>query len=337
MLEVIKMCREEILFSVVIPIYKVEQYVGRCIESVLNQNLNNLEIILVDDGSPDRCPEICDEYALKDSRIKVIHKKNGGLSDARNAGVDIAKGKYIIFVDSDDFITENSLEQIIPFSKSEPDIIICDGKTIGGNCNLKLLEEYKKIILSGEEFLGCVVENGNMMMASVLYIFKREFLNKHNFRFKYGILHEDEEFTPRVLLKAKSVIYSGVDFYRYIIREDSITTYKDKRKNLNDLYDTLCKLKQIYLSISNKTLRVKLLDSLSSKYLSKYFDCKGYKYGKYYSHKFFVFQNARLFKTKLKAILFCFSPRLYCYINSVTKDSISLKGETIQDGQKEEN
>ena len=90
-------------FSVIIPIYKVEQYLRQCVDSVLAQTYTDVEIILVDDGSPDSCPAICDEYAKKDSRIKVIHKPNGGLSDARNAGLDMAQGEYVLFLDSDDW------------------------------------------------------------------------------------------------------------------------------------------------------------------------------------------------------------------------------------------
>ena len=94
------------LISIIVPIYNVELYLRRCLDSVLNQTYTNLEIILVDDGSPDGCPQICDEYAAKDKRIAVIHKENGGLSDARNAGLDICKGKYISFIDSDDWVDE---------------------------------------------------------------------------------------------------------------------------------------------------------------------------------------------------------------------------------------
>ena len=97
------------LISVIIPVYKVEEYINRCIDSVINQTYKNLEIILVDDGSPDGCPKICDEYAKKDSRIRVIHKQNGGLSDARNVGIDNANGKYITFIDSDDWIPIDSI------------------------------------------------------------------------------------------------------------------------------------------------------------------------------------------------------------------------------------
>ena len=98
------------LITIVIPVYKVEKYIDRCIKSVINQTYKNLEIILVDDGSPDNCPKICDEYAEKDKRIKVIHKKNGGLSDARNVGIEAAKGKYISFIDSDDWIEKDFIE-----------------------------------------------------------------------------------------------------------------------------------------------------------------------------------------------------------------------------------
>ena len=93
------------LISVIVPIYNVEKYLARCVDSIVNQTYKNLEIILVDDGSPDLCPQMCDDYAEKDSRIKVVHKKNGGLSDARNAGMAVSTGEYISFIDSDDYVS----------------------------------------------------------------------------------------------------------------------------------------------------------------------------------------------------------------------------------------
>ena len=100
------------LISVIIPVYKVEDYIHRCVDSVLTQTYGNLEIILVDDGSPDRCGEICDEYAAKDKRVVSIHKKNGGLSDARNAGMEVCEGEYITFLDSDDWVVPNYIERL---------------------------------------------------------------------------------------------------------------------------------------------------------------------------------------------------------------------------------
>lgn len=109
---------KEDLISIVIPVYKVELYLEKCIESIINQTYKNLEIIIVDDGSPDNCPKICDEYAQKDNRIKVIHKENGGLSDARNAGIDVAAGKYIAFVDSDDYVSNDYIEYMYNLIKN---------------------------------------------------------------------------------------------------------------------------------------------------------------------------------------------------------------------------
>lgn len=101
------------MISVIVPIYNVEKYLARCVDSIVNQTYKNLEIILVDDGSPDRCPQVCDDYAEKDSRIKVVHKKNGGLSDARNAGMAVATGEYISFIDSDDWIETSMFELLL--------------------------------------------------------------------------------------------------------------------------------------------------------------------------------------------------------------------------------
>ena len=105
------------LFSIIVPIYKVEPYIERCVKSLCGQTYGDVEIILVDDESPDNCPHLCDEYAASDARIKVVHKKNGGLSDARNAGLKIATGDYVIFVDSDDYIEENTCEKLLPFAE----------------------------------------------------------------------------------------------------------------------------------------------------------------------------------------------------------------------------
>ena len=112
----------EPLISVIVPVYKVEQYLDECVQSIRNQTYTNLEIILVDDGSPDRCPEMCDEYARQDSRIKVIHKPNGGLSSARNAGLDIATGEYVGFVDSDDIVKPNMYETLLSAFEDEKTI-----------------------------------------------------------------------------------------------------------------------------------------------------------------------------------------------------------------------
>ena len=123
----------EPIISVVVPIYNVEPYLSTCIESIVNQTYNNLEIILVDDGSPDNCPQICDQWAGKDKRIVVIHKKNGGLSDARNAGINIAKGQYISFIDSDDYIEPTLYEKMLQAIINTGAEIACCGRYVIDN------------------------------------------------------------------------------------------------------------------------------------------------------------------------------------------------------------
>ena len=114
--------------SIIVPVYKVEKYLCQCIDSIIKQTYSNLEILLIDDGSPDRCPKICDEYGCKDERVKVIHKKNGGLASARNAGLNIATGDLISFVDSDDWIDESMYQQMLEMKfEKNADIVCCEG------------------------------------------------------------------------------------------------------------------------------------------------------------------------------------------------------------------
>ena len=117
------------LVSMIIPVYEVEAYLGECLETVLNQTYKNLEIILIDDESPDRCPEICDQYAQKDERIKVIHQKNGGAANARNHGLDMATGEYICFIDSDDKIENNYVEKLLgAIKENKAEVVVCSFK-----------------------------------------------------------------------------------------------------------------------------------------------------------------------------------------------------------------
>lgn len=144
------------LITVIIPCYKVEQYLPKCINSVLTQTYTNLEIILVDDGSPDNCGNICDNYAQKDSRIKVIHKTNGGLSDARNKGIDIAHGEYITFIDSDDYVSNDYIEVLYNLLKeNNAQMSICLPYCISemNETIIRINNKNKKIIFNSEEAL----------------------------------------------------------------------------------------------------------------------------------------------------------------------------------------
>ena len=198
-------------FSIIVPIYKVEEYLERCVQSLVNQTEKDIEIILVDDQSPDKCPEMCDNFAKADSRIKVIHKKNGGLSDARNAGLDVAQGEYIMFVDSDDYISLDACERLSAFFGA--DIIVGDLEVVGGQNYYLHDQSLLGKTVSGEEFLITSLKSNKFPAPVVLNVYKRELLLENSLFFKVGILHEDEHFTPRAFLCAKNVAYSGVSFY----------------------------------------------------------------------------------------------------------------------------
>lgn len=306
------------MFSIIVPVYKVEKYLEKCVFSLINQTFKDIEIILVDDGSPDNCPVMCDDFALSDSRIRVIHKTNGGLSDARNAGLSVARGEYVFFVDSDDYIEVTTCEKFQKFTCQNIDIIVGQALVENGNCELKHINAVEQIF-EGKEYLLKALEEKKAPMAAWLNVYRRKFLIDNQLSFKLGILHEDEQFTPRAFLAANTVIVTDIAFYHYIIRSGSIMTTPDKRKNIIDIYNTCCELEEIYLKLENEQLKKYLLDSLVSKYLSIFQLGKLHRYGKTYVHKDFVKRNVFCKRTRKKVFLFCFSPRLYYYINILTK------------------
>ena len=206
--------------SVIVPIYKVEDYLHRCVDSIINQTYTNLEIILVDDGSPDNCPRICDEYAKKDSRIRVIHKKNGGLSDARNAGIDIATGEYIMFIDSDDFVDREMMKSMMRnMIHNNVDMVVC---------NIKYIYEDKEVvkynqadrILDRYEAMEEYLRDGVVQAVAWNKLYKKSLIS--DMRYKVGKTNEDEFFTYKVVDKTDKIYYNSRPFYNYIQRDSSI-------------------------------------------------------------------------------------------------------------------
>lgn len=305
------------LFSIVVPIYNVEPYLERCIASLREQTYKDIEIILVDDESPDNCPALCDRYADLDDRIHVVHKKNGGLSDARNHGLAAATGEYIIFLDSDDYIALDTCEKFAQFTSSGADMLVGNAIVEGGACDLTQIAQ-SDMVTTGQEYLKQAYSQGKAHMAAWLNVYRRQFLLENGLEFKKGILHEDEQFTPRAFLKANAVINTGVTFYHYIIRENSITTKKDKRRNARDLYATCCELETIYNQLADTQLRDMLLDSLAVKYLFMMQTGKLHRYPEYH-HKAFIKKNAKRKTTKLKAMLYGVSPAIYYHVNYFCK------------------
>lgn len=213
--------------SVIVPIYNVELYLPKCIESIINQTYKDLEIILVDDGSPDRCGEICDEYALQDARIKVIHKENGGLSDARNAGLDVANGQYVSFIDSDDFINENfyeTLEDMIV--RYNADIVQCeflkvDEYEVYDFDDVKELCDERVDLISSHSALDNLFNEKYVNTVVVWNKLYKRCLFKE-IRYPKGKINEDEYTTYKVIFNAKKIAETNRAMYYYVQRPNSI-------------------------------------------------------------------------------------------------------------------
>ena len=209
------------LISVIIPIYNVENYLERCLQSIIRQTYTHLEIILVDDGSTDSCPQICDEYKTKDSRIKVIHKENGGLSDARNKGLDAASGAYISFIDSDDWIDLKTYElSIQKIQETNAEVLAFNVLWVyeGKEFTPDLSEEYE--VMNSQQAILTTVGNTKVRTTAWNKLYRTDLIG--DFRFLKGKLNEDEFFTFRILDKAKTIVYLHRECYYYFQRNNSI-------------------------------------------------------------------------------------------------------------------
>lgn len=220
--------------SVIVPVYKVESYIHQCIDSILNQTFTDFELILVDDGSPDKCGEICDKYAKKDSRIKVLHKENGGLSDARNFGIDVAKGDYITFVDSDDDIDRNMYQDMVcHLEKNNLDIICCDTYLVRGNKKkFKPRYDSDKIFNKNEAIIE--VLNGTLDNAAWNKIYKRYLFE--NIRYPKGRIYEDVATTYKLFYLANKIGYLKKPYYFYYKRKGSIVASAFNSKSRYDCF-----------------------------------------------------------------------------------------------------
>ena len=215
------------LISVIIPVYKVEAYLSRCMETVLTQTYQNLEIILVDDGSPDNCPAICDAYAKEDSRVRVIHQKNAGLSGARNAGMDVARGEYFVFIDSDDYVTPDFIERLYEACVSTGSPLgICRWVYVHG----EPITECRKDPDSGKsvqvytawelmERLYC--PDGAYYVVAWNKLYRRDLWE--GIRYPLGRIHEDEATTHKIFHQAEQGVFVDIPLYGYFVAPASIT------------------------------------------------------------------------------------------------------------------
>jgi len=214
----------ETLLSVIIPVYNVEEYLVKCVESILNQTYRFLEVILVNDGSKDASGSICDDFAAKDSRVKVIHKENGGLSSARNVGLEAAAGEYITFVDSDDWIEADAYKHLMGLIEKYQVKLVCGGNfDVDGATGEKTLGlcPAREEVLTAEEFVGRMFMWQGFDSSACDKIYHRSLLE--TFRYPEGKVCEDVAVTYKIVLKAERAALSDRPFYNYYHRPGSIT------------------------------------------------------------------------------------------------------------------
>lgn len=224
--------------SIIVPVYKVEPFLDRCIKSIVEQTLEDLELILINDGSPDNCPMICDAWAEKDSRIKVIHKTNGGLSDARNAGLDIATGKYIGFVDSDDYIKKDMYEILLNVLNStgadfiKSNYISFEEETIPVYESVETRITVFNAVEALENFMNEEYSCEKPMKSTIWDgLYKKELFS--NIRFPKGKINEDTFIFPELILKAKKIVHINEAFYYYYKRPGSIVHSGINEREIN--------------------------------------------------------------------------------------------------------
>ncbi len=229
--------------SFIIPIYKVEAYLDQCVDSILSQTYRDIEVVLVDDGSPDRCPVMCDAYAEQDSRVRVVHKVNGGLSDARNAGLKVATGEYVIFVDSDDFwVDEKQLMSLVHMVSEHKDCdFICFNCSYyyPGSNTYKPWPAYSEAIskpASGNDILQTLVKSGTVPMSAWMKIIKRSFLIDNGLFFEVGILAEDIPWFINVLEKCNKCMFTNQYIYAYRQNVAGSITHSGDERSFNNLF-----------------------------------------------------------------------------------------------------
>lgn len=236
-------------FSIILPVYKVEKFLRFCIDSILHQTFTDFEVILVDDGSPDSCPQICDEYAIKDKRVRVIHQHNTGQAGARNAGLELAKGEYICYVDSDDYLIDRYvLQKLAEKTKNNPDIVHYkfvewfegDGHIANCKFDYKVKTEERSVA----DIYCDLIDKDAYYNSAWSKIIRRELLINNNIRFEKGIVGEDNEWYYHVVMVAKSLVLVDEALYVYRRRKGSTTT-STKRKNLEDQLYVLDKWENI--------------------------------------------------------------------------------------------
>lgn len=235
--------------SVIVPVYQVEKYLRQCLDSIVNQTFKDIEVILIDDGSKDNSGKICDEYALKDNRVKVIYQDNMGLSDARNSGMNLMSGKYFMFVDSDDYVSEQMIEKLYTSAvETDADVVCCNFEYFWeNNEKVSFSTKQKREELNSSDIFNHRKNEKNYGIWTVAWnkLYKSSSMN--SFRFRSGKIHEDEFWANDIYQKDLKVVTIEDSLYYYRQRHNSIVSIKSIKKEF-DLIEAFQERMQIYLN-----------------------------------------------------------------------------------------
>lgn len=309
------------LVTVIVPVYKVEPYLRRCLDSIVNQTYKNLEIILIDDGSPDNCGVICDEYAENDKRIKVIHKKNGGLSSARNVGLDIFKGEYVSFVDSDDVVSLDMIEYLYDLlSDNNAEISVCLHEIVRDNHRWISFKNVNNQTVTPKECIKKLLYNDGVDTSAWAKLYKASLFN--NVRYPQGKLFEDIATTYKLFFNAKRIALGNEAKYSYILRNSSIvgSSFNEKKLDLLEMTDEMGRnVLNVYPNLSKAVLRRRVYARFST--LNQLAGCVDHKKEKDSIIKFIkdntwkvLLNNKVGLKDKIASILLNINYELYKFI-----------------------
>ena len=306
------------LISVIVPVYKVEKYLDECVESIVNQTYRNLEIILVDDGSPDNCPQMCDDWAKRDARIRVIHKENGGLSSARNAGLDVCTGEYISFIDSDDWLELNAYEELIQEVHRTNCPVVMFGSLDCRGTKQVISYVFAHEIFEVNDLLELYLYHRHHMCGSTCdKMYRREFIQ--DIRYPLCIQSEDYVFLAELYFRKPRIAVLNKYFYHYRIRENSICTAPINAHTFDSItvadmvcellqkkgYDNMSGFRYFKMQARHDVLYSLVIRNAPSDLIRKY----THELRKYYWSTIRDKNVSAGFKCKLT--LFCISPRIY--------------------------
>lgn len=310
-------------FSIVVPVYNVEKYLERCVLSLVGQNYEGCEILLIDDGSTDGSGAMCDRYAGEYPNVRAYHKKNGGLSSARNYGIERAEGEYLLFADSDDYVERSMCRKLEHRLRECPDadVVSFDGveESPEGRSGIRRNAVEDTAVQSGHDFLLECYRTRNLNVQAWVYAYRKEFLDKNRLRFKEGILHEDVEFTPRALLRAGKVLVVPDALYVYLVREGSISTKRNKEKNIRDLFQTL-KEQCVLADRQDAELQKWMKNGILNSYLNMVQEAEMYRpeYRKLLNRSF-LWGKAATPWNHFRVLLCSTNVKWYCGINDLYK------------------